>query len=99
MYGGDYHDVPNSSNFCIDGVVTADRRCTPKYWETWSVYQYIQSEWDADSGEILIRNSYFHSGLSPYYCIIDVVENGCIVSSREIENLKAEPGEEIRVKF
>lgn len=99
MYGGDFHDFPNSSNFCVDGVVTADRRCTPKYLETWSVYQYIQTRWKADSGEILIKNSYFHSGLTPYYCMIDILENGNIVSSKKIENLEAEPGEEVSIRL
>ena len=32
-YGGDFGDVPNDGNFCIDGVVFPDRAPKPALWE------------------------------------------------------------------
>ncbi|HEY7735447.1 MAG TPA: glycoside hydrolase family 2 TIM barrel-domain containing protein [Candidatus Limnocylindrales bacterium] len=32
-YGGDFGDVPNDGNFCIDGLVLPDRRPKPALWE------------------------------------------------------------------
>ena len=32
-YGGDFGDVPNDGNFCIDGVVFPDRTPKPALWE------------------------------------------------------------------
>ena len=32
-YGGDFGDVPNDGNFCLDGLVWADRRPKPALWE------------------------------------------------------------------
>lgn len=32
-YGGDFGDVPNDGNFCIDGVVWPDRTPKPALWE------------------------------------------------------------------
>lgn len=41
-YGSDYPGVIDDGNFCIDGVVTPDRRITPKLLEAKSVYSYIK---------------------------------------------------------
>ncbi|MGZ8527761.1 MAG: glycoside hydrolase family 2 TIM barrel-domain containing protein, partial [Candidatus Limnocylindrales bacterium] len=32
-YGGDFGDVPNDGNFCLDGLVWPDRRPKPAMWE------------------------------------------------------------------
>ncbi len=32
-YGGDFGDVPNDTNFCLDGLVWPDRRPKPALWE------------------------------------------------------------------
>ncbi|MCZ7600615.1 MAG: DUF4981 domain-containing protein [Gammaproteobacteria bacterium] len=32
-YGGDFGDVPNDGNFCIDGLVAPDRTPHPHWWE------------------------------------------------------------------
>jgi beta-galactosidase len=32
-YGGDFGDVPNDGNFCLDGLVWPDRRPKPALWE------------------------------------------------------------------
>jgi beta-galactosidase len=40
-YGGDFGDLPNEGNFCIRGLVTADRKPLPHYFEVQKVYQPI----------------------------------------------------------
>lgn len=42
-YGGDlgFVGVPNDSNFCANGLITADRELHPHIWEVKKVYQYI----------------------------------------------------------
>jgi len=65
-YGGDFGppDVPNDSNFCINGLVTSDRKPYPGLIELKKVYQYVQFEAiDLMNGEILIRNMYDFIGL------------------------------------
>ena len=37
-YGGDFGDKPNLKAFCVKGIVSSDRRPTPKYWEVKQVY-------------------------------------------------------------
>ena len=36
-YGGDFGDVPNDGNFCLDGLVWPDRRPKPAMWEHKSI--------------------------------------------------------------
>jgi beta-galactosidase len=40
-YGGDFGDMPNDGNFCIKGLVSADRIPYPHYFEVQKVYQPI----------------------------------------------------------
>ena len=40
-FGGSFGDAPNDNDFCCNGLVTADRRVTPKLLEVKKVYQYI----------------------------------------------------------
>jgi len=40
-YGGDFGDQPNDGNFCIKGLVSADRKPYPHYFEVQKVYQPV----------------------------------------------------------
>lgn len=41
-FGGSFGDVPNDNDFCLNGIVTADRRVTAKLLQVKKVYQYIK---------------------------------------------------------
>jgi beta-galactosidase len=43
-YGGDFGpaDIPSDDNFCINGLINADRTVHPSLWEVKKVYQYIK---------------------------------------------------------
>lgn len=41
VYGGYYKDYPNNSNFCINGIIGADIKPHPHYYEMQKVYQPI----------------------------------------------------------
>ena len=40
-FGGSFGDTPNDKEFCVNGIVTPDRRVTPKLLEVKKVYQYV----------------------------------------------------------
>ncbi|QDU56040.1 glycoside hydrolase family 2 TIM barrel-domain containing protein [Aeoliella mucimassa] len=61
-YGGDYGDKPNSGNFCINGVVTADRQITAKSMQVKHSYQPAQFTFDGS--QLRLRNELFHTDLS-----------------------------------
>jgi beta-galactosidase len=41
VYGGDFGDTPTDGNFCVNGVIGADRQVHPHYWEVKKVYQPV----------------------------------------------------------
>lgn len=41
VYGGDFGDFPNNNNFCINGLIGADRLPHPHYYEMQKVYQPV----------------------------------------------------------
>lgn len=41
VYGGDFGDFPNDSNFCINGLIGSDRIPHPHYYEMKKVYQPV----------------------------------------------------------
>lgn len=59
LYGGDFGDIPNDGNFCINGLVNPDREPHPGLYE----YQYwIQpiavKDIDLSAGQITLQNRY-----------------------------------------
>lgn len=53
-YGGDFGDKPNDGNFCIKGLISADRIPNPHYYEVKKVYQPVSFQLMNES-EIKIR--------------------------------------------
>ncbi|MTD39695.1 beta-galactosidase [Erwinia sp. CPCC 100877] len=41
-YGGDFGDTPNDRQFCMNGLVFADRTPHPALYEAWQVQQFFQ---------------------------------------------------------
>ena len=53
-FGGDFGDKPNDGNFCIKGLVSADRKPYPHYFEVQKVYQPVVFQLINDK-EITVR--------------------------------------------
>jgi len=54
-YGGDFGDVPNDGNFCIDGVVFPDRTPKPVMYEHRELAAPVRLD-PADNGAVRVRN-------------------------------------------
>jgi beta-galactosidase len=62
-YGGDFGDVPNDANFCIDGIVWPDRRPKPALEE----HKWLACPVDVEvgrGGRVTLHNRQFFSDLS-----------------------------------
>lgn len=85
-YGGDFGDVPNDGNFCINGLVRPDWSFTSKSYNTKKVYQPL--EFKAIKGKLTqfrIKNKTAFTPSSAYevsYAIID--EEGNVLASAPI---------------
>ncbi|UXX79379.1 DUF4981 domain-containing protein [Reichenbachiella carrageenanivorans] len=66
-YGGDFGDMPNDRNFCINGVFAADLSPHPHAWECKYVFQPANFEVvDASKGRIRITNRFSFTNLEKY---------------------------------
>ncbi|PWE00391.1 glycoside hydrolase family 2 TIM barrel-domain containing protein [Marinilabilia rubra] len=99
-YGGDYGDKPNSGNFCINGVISADQTPQPSMWEVKKVFQDITATaHDLSRYEVTIFNRHSHSDLSGYDLKWQILENGETLQSGSRAIPSCLPGESVIVKL
>lgn len=66
-YGGDFGEDTHDGNFCVDGLVFADRSLKAGSLEAKYVYQYIKAEFsDRKNGKLLITNLHDFTNLNEY---------------------------------
>ncbi|KZS47198.1 beta-galactosidase subunit alpha [Paenibacillus glucanolyticus] len=79
-YGGDYGDVPNNSNFVIDGLVRPDRTPSPGLLEYKKVIEPIRLSMP-NQGRLLIMNRYDFISLDHLLAHYRVLADGQLVHS------------------
>ncbi len=76
-YGGDFGDTPNDGQFVMNGIIFADLKPKPQYFEVKKVYQYISvKETDIAQGKIEIFNKNYFKDLSDYRLVWALYEDG-----------------------
>ncbi|VGO21736.1 glycoside hydrolase family 2 TIM barrel-domain containing protein [Pontiella sulfatireligans] len=66
-YGGDFGDVPNDENFCMNGVFASNRTPNPHAWECKYVFQSAAFEAvDVEAGKVKITNRFSFTNLDQY---------------------------------
>ncbi len=58
LYGGDFGDKPNDGAFCLNGLIAADRKPHPHYYEVQYVYQPLQFVKEGDQIRIVNHDSF-----------------------------------------
>ncbi|MBN2651806.1 MAG: DUF4981 domain-containing protein [Spirochaetales bacterium] len=98
-YGGDFGDKPNDANFCINGIVAPDGKPNPSMVEVKKVYQPFRMK-KTENGYI-IKNMY--SYISSSLCVFtwELLENGVIIASGELDipAIEAESSIEIKAPY
>ena len=74
-FGGSFGDVPNDNDFCCNGIVTADRRVTPKLQQVKKVYQYVKIRMP-EPGRLVLENRYTAYNLDEMELLAFVHWNG-----------------------
>lgn len=95
-YGGDFGELTDDGNFCVDGLVTHDRKfkagsLTAKY-----IYQNVGFKLCGNSVEV--TNLFDFTNLSNYETEISVVNDGETVSTKSVK-LDLEPKTAEKVEF
>ena len=69
-FGGMFGDYPNKANYCDNGIISSERRVTPKLLEVKKVYQYLRfkdlTPDDANKFTLELTSKYFHKTISGY---------------------------------
>ena len=93
-YGGDFGDAPNNGNFCIDGIVQADRTPNPGYQEFRYVQQPFSAKFDPEKKVIKLRNKAFFLSWDHLQILWQWRCNGFPAGSG-VWLISAKPGEEV----
>ena len=93
-YGGDFGDIPNSGNFCCNGIVQPDRKPNPHMFEMKKVYQNItvHAE-DLLNGKVKIQNKYFFIPTDFVETLWEVTENGEVIQKGSLGTVSVQPQE------
>ncbi len=84
-YGGDFGDVPNLKAFCVKGIVTSDRKPTPKYYEVKQVYAPMALELNGNKLSVTLHDNM--ADMDNYRLMFNVTENGKVIKKGEIKNM------------
>ena len=77
VYGGYFGDKPTNKNFCINGIIGADRKVHPHYYEVLKVYQPVKFDGSQlKNGELVLTNLGRWHGLYNLDLIYEVYGNG-----------------------
>ena len=79
-FGGSFGDVPNDNDFCCNGIITADRRITPKLQEVKAAYQYVKIHPQAEPFKLVLENRYTACNLDEMELRYKVLFDGTEVS-------------------
>ncbi|MCR5587674.1 MAG: DUF4981 domain-containing protein [Lachnospiraceae bacterium] len=88
-YGGDWGDKGSDANFCMNGLLSADRDPQPEIKEV--KYQYQDFWFTAEnekitSGEIQVKSEKMSAKLSDYDVTWELTEDGKVIDSGVIED-------------
>ena len=99
-YGGDFGEDAHNDNFCIDGLVTPDRKETAKLAELKKVHEFITCPaFDSKRGVVTVHNRYFHTDLSCFDIHYTVLCEGEPLYEASVNCPAVQPGEDADIKL
>lgn len=101
-YGGDFGDIPNDENFCLNGVFAANRTPNPHAWECKYVFQPVVFEAaDIENGKVRVINRFAFTNLNQYQIRWELFEDGTSIQNGALANQNIEPGNSavLRIPF
>lgn len=101
-YGGDLGGahLQNDNNFCLNGIVNPDRTAHPALYEVKKVYQYVKfKQVSPNNGNIKITNVYDFTNLNTLDFSWELLENGIVVNSGELDTLDVAPQQSTTVNI
>jgi len=92
-YGGDFGDVPNDANFCINGLIWPDRKPHPALWEYKKILEPVRVEpLDLNAGKVRVINKYRFSDLNGLDVSWTLSADGNVLQSGQLPRLDTPAG-------
>lgn len=82
-FGGDYGDQPTDYNFCINGIIDADRKLSPMMQEVRHVFQNIKL--DPNLKGVQITNDNLFTNTNEYVLAYTLSYDGEVIYSKQTE--------------
>ncbi len=101
-YGGDFGDTINDRDFCLNGLVFADRTPKPGLLEVKKVQQWVKfPDFAQNIKELTIYNTYDFLDIEGYNLKWEITGNGEILQSGEFKlpSIPAESRKKVRIPF
>ncbi|MBR1517913.1 MAG: DUF4981 domain-containing protein [Prevotella sp.] len=95
-FGGSFGDVPNDNDFCCNGIITADRRVTPKLLQVKKIYQYIKIHQKA-ANVLTLENRYTAYNLNEMKLRYVVLHDGKQMAQGEVALPDTKPWQKCEV--
>lgn len=89
-FGGDYGDRPTDYNFCVNGIIYADRRLSPKMQEV--KYNYRNFDIAVDEDMVKIKNKNLFAAADSYELKISLHRDGELICQM-IQSVDIKAGE------
>jgi beta-galactosidase len=91
-YGGDFGEEWHDTNFCANGLISADRTPQPELSEVKKVYQFIKTRAvNLEKGEFEVINRYEFINLKRFFLDWSIIKDGDEINSGKIEDLNIPP--------
>lgn len=82
-YGGDFGEETHDENFCVDGLVFADRSFKAGSWEAQYAHQPMKTEFDNQT--LKIFNKYDFTDFSEMSLSYEIVADDKVIGAKEID--------------
>ena len=95
-FGGAFGDSPNDNDFCLNGIITSDRRVTPKLLQVKKVYQYVKIRMEKP-GTLTLENRYTSYDLSQMKLGWKILHDGKAVATGSSAIPSARPWQSVSI--
>lgn len=93
-YGGDFGDIPNDGNFCINGLVSPDRKPHPGLYELqYWIQPILFKDFDHSNGQITLQNRYDFLNLDHLELNYTIKSEEVVVGLGQIPLPEVHPGD------
>ena len=97
-YGGDFGDNPNDSNFCINGLISPDRKPHPGLWEYKKALEPVLIEaLNVENGRFRITNRQYFADLSHFTITWTITADGEVLQNGQLPTLTTPASESAEI--